>query len=250
MSLAAQINRSRTILKEYLKEEWDVSAITDYSDKDISDIYSQKVPKSPSLFFGEASACNFTLEHLQIPSHHLHVIYYNFGELHGPPQKVTKTCSEKLQKLYDDGSIEKDDSLIVIFQIPITENIKKAIEDLYIQGQETLKLTHLRDEVTGENEVLGDASFGLGYFRAVHAFSLSHLQFDIRKHERVSHHRLIRDKTEINEILEKTNTTLSQLPAILRTDIQAKVMRMTPNDVCEITRESRVGDVHSYRVCI
>lgn len=250
MSLARQINRSRMILKEYLKDEWDVSAITDYSDKDISDIYTQKVPKAPSLFFGEASACNFTLEHLEIPSHHLHVIYYNFGELQGPPQKVTKTCSEKLQKLYDEELISRDDSLIVIFQISITDNIKKAIEDLYIQGQEYLNLNHLSDQVTEENESLGDHSYTQGYFRAVHAFSLAHLQFDIRNHIHVPQQRLIRNKNEINTILESTNTTLNQLPAILRTDIQARAMRMSPGDVCEITRRSGVGDVVSYRVCI
>lgn len=250
MSLARQINCSRSILKEYLKDEWDVSAITEYSDKDISDIYSQKVPKSPALFFGEASSCNFTLEHLQIPSHHLHVIYYNFGELQGPPQKVTKTCSEKLQKLYDEELISPDDSLIVIFQIPITENIKKAIEDLYIQGQEYLNMNHLSDKVTEENESLGEQSYSQGYFRGVHAFSLSHLQFNIRKHIHVPHQRLIRNKKEIQHILELTNTTLTQLPVILRTDIQAKSMRMTPGDVCEITRRSSVGEVVSYRVCV
>ena len=140
--------------------------------------------------------------------------------------------------------------MIVIFQISITDNIKKAIEDLYIQGQEHLKLNHLSDQVTEENEALGDNSYSLGYFRAVHAFSLSHLQFDIRNHIHVPQQRLIRNKQEIHKILESTNTTLNQLPVILRTDIQARAMRMSPGDVCEITRRSSVGDVISYRVCV
>ena len=98
MSLARQIDRSRTILKEYLKDEWDVSAITEYSDKDTSDIYLKKYLRS-SLFFGEASACNFTLEHLEIPSHHLRVIYYNFGELHGPSSKSYKNLCRKTAEI-------------------------------------------------------------------------------------------------------------------------------------------------------
>ena len=51
-------------------------------------------------------------------------------------------------------------------------------------------------------------------------------------------------------MLESTNTTINQLPAILRTDIEARVMRMAPGDICEITRRSSIGVVISYRVCI
>ena len=56
-------------------------------------------------------------------------------------------------------NLSPDDSLIVVFQISITDNIKKAIEDLYIQGQEHLNLNNLSDTVTEENEALGEYSY-------------------------------------------------------------------------------------------
>ena len=113
MSLASKINRSRYILTGYLKDEWDTSVITNYSDKDITNIYLQKVPKSQGIAgFGEAVGCNFTLQNRKVPSHSLHVIYYNFGELHR--QKGDKKSAEGL-KLYQETEIPM--IVCVIFQV-------------------------------------------------------------------------------------------------------------------------------------
>jgi len=249
MSLASKINRSRYVLTEYLKDEWDTSVITQYSDKDITNIYLQKVPKSQGIAgFGEAVGCNFTLQNRTVPSHSLHVIYYNFGELHDPPKKVTKKSAESLRELYQE-TISPDDSLLVIFQSPLTANIQKAFDNLYIQNQEYLNLNHLSDALTEQNQALGEEAYSQEYFRSVHAFCLDHLQFDIREHERVPRHTLIRNREEIQNILNISNATLEQLPVIQRNDIQAKVMRMAPGDVCEISRRSSVGVTRSYRVC-
>ena len=250
MSLPSRINKSRYTLKAYLEDEWDVSVITDYSDKDIETLYRQKVPQSKSLLsFGNATSCNFSLQNRKLPSHTLHVIYYNFGELMGPPTKVTKTCGDKLNNLYIDEKIDSEDSLLVIFQAPITENIQKSIEDMYINGQEELKIRHLSDALTEENEGLQGNKFTPSHFRNIHAFYLDHLQFDLRTHKKVPIHEVIRNKSEIQKVLDTCNATISQLPVIQRTDIQAKVMRMAPGDICKITRESSVGRVVTYRVC-
>ena len=249
MSLASKINRSRYVLKEYLKEEWDTSVVTDYSDKDIINIYLQKVPKIQGFEkFGEAIGCNFTLQHRKVSSHSLHVIYYNFGELHDPPKKVTKKSAASLSELYQE-TISPDDSLLIIFQSPLTPNIQKAFDELYIQNQEYLNIHKLSDVVTEENQSLGDDSYSQEYFRSVHAFCLDHLQFDVRAHERVPQHKLIRNRKDIQKILDKSNATLDQLPVIHRNDIQAKIMRMAPGDICEIVRKSSVGNSVSYRVC-
>ena len=237
MSLAYKINKSRYTLKEYLRDEWDVSVISDYSDKEIELLYTQKIPQSKSLFsFGNATSCNFSLQNRKIPSHRLHVIYYNFGELMGPPTKVTKTCGDKLHNLYGDSLIEPEDSLLVIFQVPITDNIQKAIEDMYNNGQELLKITNLSDSLTEENESLHEGKYSVPYFRSIHAFYLDHLQFDLRSHEKVPTHEIIREKNKIKEVLDTCNATISQLPVIQRTDIQAKAMRMAPGDICRIIR--------------
>ena len=107
----------------------------------------------------------------------------------------------------------------------------------------------LSDQVTQENQALGDEAYSQEYFRSVHAFCLDHLQFDIRSHERVPVHNLVRNKKVIQNILDITNANLDQLPVIQRNDIQAKVLRMAPGDVCEILRKSSVGVTRSYRVC-
>ena len=52
------------------------------------------------------------------------------------------------------------------------------------------------------------------------------------------------------EILTKTNAELYQLPVILRTDPMAKLIRLCPGDICEITRTSeKCGKSMYYRVC-
>jgi DNA-directed RNA polymerase subunit H (RpoH/RPB5) len=250
MSLVSKINKSRETLKEYLKEEWDVSTITEYSDRDIETIYNTKVPQTKTLIsFGNATPCNFSLQNRKVPSHTLHVVYYNFGELTGNPTKITKTCGEKLNNLYIDQIISPDDSLIVIFQVPITENIQKSIEDMYLNGQEELKMNQLSDDITTENESLGDDKFSIQHFRNIHAFFLDHLMYDIRNHDKVPKHENYREVPEIEKILSECNATLSQLPVIRRTDIQARIMRMAPGDVCKITRDSSVGQIITFRVC-
>ena len=250
MSLASKINRSRYTLKEYLSEEWDVSVISDYSDKEIELLYTQKIPQSKTLLsFGNATPCNFSLQNRKVPSHKLHIIYYNFGEFMGPPTKVTKTCGDKLNNLYGDSIIEPEDSLLVIFQAPITENIQKAIEDMYTNGQELLKVSNLSDSLTEENESLRDEKYSFAHFRVIHAFHLDHLQFDLRSHEKVPTHEIIRGKNEIQKVLDTCNALIDQLPVIQRTDIQARVMRMAPGDICRITRQSSVGQIVAYRVC-
>jgi len=251
MSLASNINRSRYTLRSYLKDEWDVSTITAYSDKDIEAMYNTKVPQTKSLIsFGNATPCNFSLQNLKVPSHRLHVVYYNFGELTGPPTKITKTCGDKLTNLYIDEIVAPEDSLLVILQVPITDNIQKSIEDMYLNGQEELKAMQLSDEITTENESNGDDKYSLRHFRCIHAFSLDHLLYDLRDHEKVPKHENNRQGSAIDHILADCNATISQLPVIQRTDIQARIMRMAPGDVCKITRDSTVGQVVAYRVCL
>ena len=250
MSIASHISKSRATLRAYLKDEWDVSPITAYSDRDIEVMYNTKVPQTKSLIsFGNATPCNFSVQNLKVPSHRLHVIYYNFGELTGPPTKITKTCGDKLTNLYIDEIVAPEDSLLVILQVPITDNIQKSLEDMYLNGQEELKRIQLSDEITTENESLGDNKYSLRHFRSIHAFSLDHLLYDLRNHEKVPKHENYRQDSDIGTILSDCNAVISQLPVIQRTDIQARIMRMAPGDVCKITRDSTVGQVTTYRVC-
>ena len=249
MDLVNKINKSRSILKKYLESDWNISGISDYSNQEIEKLYNLKTTKNEDLYFGKATNLNLTLQHKQIKDHKLHIIYYNFPELNSPPLKVTKTCAEKLNKLYTE-TIDPEDSIILIITESITENLEKAIEDLYKNSQEYLVTNNLSDNILSQNEELGEDKYNLNYFRNVHIFSIDNLSFDISQHFTVPEHRCIRTNTEKNKILKKTNTTAKQLPVILRTDAMAKILRLSPGDMCEITRNSeRCGAYKYYRVC-
>ena len=249
-STISKINRSRYNLKKYLDSEWNTDDIKDYSDIEIEKLYRTSKPTSSDIYFGSASACNFTLYHKHIPSHRLHVIYYNFPELGSYAVKITKTCSEKLNSLYKEGDIQPEDSLIVILYNQIPENLQTSIEDLYMLGQEELNLNGLSEIIKTENDSLGDNKYNQAHFRNIHIYHLDSLSIDITKHTNVPEHIAIRDKQSIDEILEKCNCRIDQLPIILRTDAMAKRIRLAPGDICKITRVTlSAGDVIYYRVC-
>ena len=93
MNIIQKVNSTRYTLKEILEEEWDVSSISDLSNQEIEKIYNIPSSKNSTLSsFGIAAACNFSLQHKFIPSHRLHIIYYNFPEIGRNSSKVTKSC--------------------------------------------------------------------------------------------------------------------------------------------------------------
>ena len=239
MNTVKNINYSRNILKEYLKDEWHVETLQDYSNNEIEQLYSAN--GSNSINFGNASGCNFTLKHKKYDWHNLHIIYYNFPELGKPSTKITKDCAKKIAGLYE-TTIEPEDSIILIILENITDNLENAIVELYNNGQDILK------EYSKDKEHLNNIS--IKHLRNIHIFKLEHLTRDIRKHIYVPKHECIRDKKDINKILSLTNTSINQLPIIKQNDIQAKILRLAPGDLCKIYRITETaGEIVYYRVC-
>lgn len=238
MNIIRKINLSRYVLKSYLEDEWNVDTIQDYSETEIEELYESNMS---NIQFGNASGCNFTISHKKYTWHNLHVIYYNFPEISKPPTKITKECAKKIANLYD-TLIEPEDSVIIIILENITDNLEKAISELYMNGQEFL-LHYKKDK-----EHLKDIN--IAHLRNIHIFRLEHLTRDIRKHMYVPVHTCIRDKKEIEDILNNTNTNINQLPIIKRNDIQAKILRLAPGDLCKIIRiTNNGGEIPYYRVC-
>ena len=245
-----KINQTRYNLKKYLNDEWDISPIIDYSDNEIEKLYRTNKPISSPLQFGNASGCDFTLNHKYVKDHRIHIIYYNFPELGKPSVKINKTCAEKLNNLYKDEIINPEDSLIVILYNKISENLDKSIEDLYIKGQDELKNMGLSEIIHSENEKLNEKKYNNAHFKNIHLFHLDLLAIDITQHCKVPKHEVIRNHKEIDEILTKCNATINQLPVILRKDPMAKVLRLAPGDICKITRPSKTaGEIVYFRVC-
>ena len=252
MQLLEKVYKSRLTLKELLSSEWDTSIINEVSLKELEIMYNNQNDKSIM-----SSGCNITLSNLKIPSHKLHIIYYNFPQLHLTGPKINKTCCDKLTALYkqdgievddEDSMFEKEDSLLIIINEKVSENIEKNIENMYHKGMEELssEINPILEKEMKENNV--DVS--KYFFRNIHIFFIDTLYRNLLTHELIPVHIPIRDKREIKEILETTNSLLHQLPIILRTDPIAKLIRLSPGQICKIIRNSeKCGESIYYRVC-
>jgi len=249
-STILKINKSRYNLKKYLNEEWLTDEIKDYSDLEIEKLYKSSQHIKNGLNFGAASGCNISLYHKEIPSHRLHIIYYNFPEIGRPSVKINKQCAEKLSKLYDEDIIAPEDSLIIILLNPVTENLEKSIEGLYNSGQEDLIKNGLSETIHSENEKLGENKYNNYHFKNSHIYHLDTLSIDILKHSKVPKHEVIRNSNEIQKICDKCNCRRDQLPVIERNDAIGKRLRIAPGDICRIIRvTTNVGEVDYYRIC-
>ncbi len=75
-------------------------------------------------------------------------------------------------------------------------------------------------------------------------------EIDIAKHELVPKHTLLNEK-EKEELLNRYKITLRQLPRILDTDQQIKILNGKIGDVVKIVRKSQTaGETTYYRVVI
>jgi DNA-directed RNA polymerase subunit H (RpoH/RPB5) len=249
-STVHKINRSRYNLTKYLSEEWETDVIKEYSDSEIEKLYKLSSNVNNGLDFGAASGCNITLYHKMIPSHRLHIIYYNFPEIGRPPVKINKQCAEKLRNLYTEEIISEEDSLIVILLNPVPENLLKNVENLYTSSQENLIKSGLSEKIKTENEKLGDKKYNNNHFKNIHIYHLDALSIDILEHSKVPEHIVYRDESTIQEICAKCNCQKNQLPIIERGDAVAKRLRIAPGDICKIKRiTSTAGVTEYYRVC-
>jgi DNA-directed RNA polymerase subunit H len=249
-STIQKINQSRYNLKKYLSDEWVTDGIKEYSDKEIERLYKSSQHVKEGIHFGAASGCNLTLYHKFVPSHRLHIIYYNFPEIGRPSVKINKQCAAKLNKLYEEKLISPEDSLIIVLLNPVPENLEKSIEELYNIGQEELLQNNLSEEIHSENEKLSENKYTNYHFKNIHVYHLDTLSIDILQHSKVPKHEIIRKQGDIQKICEKCNCRPEQLPVIPRSDAVGKRLRIAPGDICKITRVTNTaGETYYYRIC-
>lgn len=250
MNIIEKVNKTRYTLKKLLDNEWDVSSIADLSDNEIQKIYSIPSSKNSNLaLFGPASGCNFSLKHRKIPSHKLHIIYFNLPEIGRQNSKVTKAACEKLNNLYQSELIDFEDSLFIIINDNISESLEKSFTSLNLNLQNSLQGIGLNEEIISE---MKKNNFPLEnkHFRNVHLLDINQLTNNIMEHRLIPKHIPIRDKEEINKILNKCNCTINQFPIISKTEMMSKIIRLAPGDICKIIRKSsKCGEYPFYRVC-
>ncbi len=251
MKKTEKINRSRYTLKEILSNEWDVSSISDYSDSEIEKIYFN--PDNPINVFGLGFNCNIFLNHKEIPNYRLLVLYVNFKENDKQSQKLNDKIRDKIKSLYDEKYINICDSILMLVDEQMGESINKYINTLNIELQTDLEshgLTKEIDEDLKKHNINLGENISLKHFKNIHCLDINSVTNNLLKHSLMPEHTVIRNKLEINDILLKCNCNLNQLPIILKTDVMAKLNRMSVGDIIKIKRKSiKCGESIFYRIC-
>ena len=253
MKITEKINKSRYTLKSILSNEWDTLLIQDYSLKELDSIYSNN---SGLEQYGYGFICNLKLPHKIIQNYSLHIVYYKFPDL--SPDSTTSKVSKKslvdnIKKLYDEEYFNSNDSVMIIINESVSETIQKAIDNLNIELQNDLELSGLNSDIMNDfkskNIKLGN-EYNLKHFKNIQILDINSLTNNLLEHNLVPKHEVIRNKTDINKILEDCNANISQFPIILKNDIIAKLIRLSPGDLCKITRNNnKCGINYFYRVC-
>ena len=247
MNIIEKINKTRYSLKEILSDEWDVSSIPDLSNDEIKKMYG--VQSSNGSPLGVAAGCNLTLKHKYIPSHQLHIIYYNFPEIGKISTKITKSCADKIEALYKTDLFNLEDSVFVIIDSVISESLKKSFHELNLNLQNELSSNELSKDIIDEMKE-NDYHLEKRHFRNNYLFNINSLTNNLLEHRLVPKHIPIRRRSSIEEILERCNCSLNHLPIILKDDSMGKLIRLTSGDICEIKRFSeQCGEYSFYRLC-
>ena len=253
MKITEKINKSRYTLKSILSNEWDTLSIQDYSLKELDSIYSNN---SGLEQYGYGFICNLKLSHKIIQNYSLHVIYYKFPDL--SPDSTTSKVSKKslidnIKKLYDEEYFSSNDSVMIVINESVSETIQKAIDNLNIELQNDLELSGLNSDIINDfksKDIKLGNEYNLKHFKNIQILDINSLTNNLLEHNLVPKHEVIRNKTDINKILEDCNANISQLPIILKNDIIAKLIRLSPGDLCKITRNNnKCGINYFYRVC-
>ena len=253
MKITEKINKSRYTLKSILSNEWNTVPVSDYSLKELDSIYSNT---SGLEQYGPGFICNFSLKHKVIENYSLHVIYYKFPDM--TPDSTSSKVSKKslidnINKLYEEEYLKINDSIIIIINDDVSETIQKAIDNFNIELQNELEVSGLNkdimDELKSKNINL-DNEYNLKHFKNIQILDINSLTNNLLDHKLVPKHDVIRNKEEINKILEGCNANITQLPIILKNDIIAKLIRLSPGDLCKITRNNEKSGInYFYRVC-
>tara|TARA_Y100001958_G_scaffold30715_1_gene19799 strand:+ start:3690 stop:4442 length:753 start_codon:yes stop_codon:yes gene_type:complete len=247
-TIIEKVSNSRNILLEILNEyDWDISKVPILSINEIEQVYNIENNKN-SIYssFGISAGCNFVLTHKNIPSHKLHVIYYNMPSGNQSSVKVTKSLTDKILNLYNESLIDDDDSIIILINEPMSETIQKINDSINIFLQENYEPSDKIKEEMKNNKINMPKTF----FRYTTIFDIRVFQTNLLNHSLVPKHYPIRDKTKINHILESSNAKINQMPGITRNDQIAKIIRLVPGDLCKIIRHTKEGgETIYYRIC-
>lgn len=242
MEIVQQIVKSRKNLKEILKDEYDTESLPIYGLEEMDKLFELETTKDnpfkTSSNSGKGNACNFTLNHKNIPNHKLHIVYYNLQK-DGKTKLMKNTIWKYINNLYESSTFQKTDNVFLIINEPFKETIKNINNDLNLE----LKEKYI-------DKIDNDLGYTEKHFGNISIFNIKTLQYNILNHNSVPKHTILRDDKDIEKILEFCNCKLEQLPVILKDDPVAKLKLGTNGDIFKIRRKSKTcGEYEYYRVC-
>ena len=239
-----KIAKSRKVLYELLSKEYDVSSLQLYSHNELDKLYSIQVERTDPFFaLGNAISCNFSVKSKTLDSVKLHVFYYNFPEYNATKStKFNKSVIQRIVDLYDSDTIKPYDNIILIINEKITESYETIMSNL----NESLKSYDFK----ALNKMLKKTNLETRHFRTGFLFDIDSLQVNLLEHELVPNHEVVRSSDKIEEILEKCNCQLDELPIIKQNDAVARLILCVPGDICKITRKNLTSGYYEYyRLC-
>jgi len=242
MSIINKINKTRDVLSIILNDiDFDTSDISSLANEEISQLFNLTSDNEFIHSLGKgACGCNFEVKHKIIPSYKLNIVYYNLQDT-----KVTKSLKDKIIKLYETNVFDKYSSLIIIINEVISETIEKLVDEINISLHDNL--FELSDDLKKEMEE-NNYIIKKNCFKRCWMFNIDTLTINLKKHRLISEHIPIRNDNDIQEILQKCNCKLHQLPVISRNDIMSKYVLGTPGEIIKISRTSKMtGNYPFYR---
>lgn len=242
--IVKKITKSRKILHELLSKEYDTSSLELYSQNELDKLYSIQVERTdPFVALGNAVSCNFSVNHKLLDSVKLHVFYYNFPEYNTTKStKFNKSVIQRIIDLYDSDTIKPYDNIILIINEKITESYETIMNNL----NESLKSYDFKPL----NKMLKKTDLESRHFRTGFLFDIDSLQVNLLEHELVPKHEVLRSSDKIEEILEKCNCQLDELPIIKQNDAIARLILCVSGDICKITRKNLTSGYYEYyRLC-
>ena len=132
----------------------------------------------------------------------------------------------------------------------LSKNFKIATLENYLLNLN--KKNNIKDFLVVTKEKINNLNFKTIKNINLQFFIVKELLFNITKHELVPKHEVIKDSTEINDLVLKFNLKNKlQFPLILKTDPMAKYLNVQSGELVKITRISpSSGEIIIYRCCI
>ena len=243
--IVKKIANSNKILKELLSNEYDISKYPLYTEEDVDKLYSMKIERdNPFNALGSGIGCNFSLENKYLKSIKIHIFYYNFPVYKSNKStKFNKSVINRIVDLYESETIGPYDNIILIINEKITDSYETVLENL-----NSILKSYDHEPL---NKILkSKKEYESRHFKNVYLFDINSLQVNLLEHELVPKHELVRSSEKIEEILEKCNCQLDELPIIKQNDAVARLILCVPGDICKITRKNLTSGYYEYyRLC-